>query len=136
MAGRDLLWYLNLNPRPSDVTDEKGTGTADNPAWDGNTALEWAARGACPPLWVRRPSDRWNDPLKLEGAHDHLKGLTKECAGAGKGEDCGKEHLQSCICRVMHFCQTMRACGCTPCIIRATPFWPFLLQYWLVWTVF
>jgi hypothetical protein len=39
-AGRNFIWYLNLNPRPSDVTDKKGTGTPHNPAWDG-TALEW-----------------------------------------------------------------------------------------------
>ena len=41
-AGRRLIWYLNLNPRPSDVTDKKGTGTPHNPSWDGNTALEWS----------------------------------------------------------------------------------------------
>ncbi len=40
-AGQSLIWYLNLNPRPSDVTDKKGTGTAHDPSWDG-TALEWA----------------------------------------------------------------------------------------------
>jgi Bacterial Ig-like domain len=40
-AGRNAIWYLNLNPRPSDVTDKKGTGTPHNPSWDGTTALEW-----------------------------------------------------------------------------------------------
>jgi hypothetical protein len=42
LAGRDLIWYLNLNPRPTDVTDKKGTGTPHNPSWDGTTALEWS----------------------------------------------------------------------------------------------
>jgi hypothetical protein len=40
-AGKNLIWYLNVNPRPSDVTDKKGVGTPHNPAWDGTTALEW-----------------------------------------------------------------------------------------------
>jgi hypothetical protein len=40
-AGRNFIWYLNLDPRPSDVTDKKGTGTAHNPSWDGTTAVEW-----------------------------------------------------------------------------------------------
>jgi hypothetical protein len=40
-AGRNLSWYLNLNPRPGDVTDKKGIGTAHNPSWSGQTALEW-----------------------------------------------------------------------------------------------
>jgi len=31
----------NLNPRPSDVTDKKGTGTPNNPTWDSTTALDW-----------------------------------------------------------------------------------------------
>ena len=42
-AGRNLVWYLNLNPRPSDVTDQKGIGTPHNPSWDGTTATEWSA---------------------------------------------------------------------------------------------
>lgn len=41
-AGRNFIWYLNLNPRPSDVTDKKSTGTPRNPAWEGTTALEWS----------------------------------------------------------------------------------------------
>lgn len=41
-AGSNRIWYLNLNPRPSDVSDKKGTGTAHNPSWDGTTALEWS----------------------------------------------------------------------------------------------
>jgi len=40
-AGQNLIWYLNVNPRPSDVTDKKGTGTPHNPSWAGTTALEW-----------------------------------------------------------------------------------------------
>jgi hypothetical protein len=40
-SGQDLIWYLNLDPRPSDVSDKKGVRTSNNPAWDGSTALEW-----------------------------------------------------------------------------------------------
>jgi len=39
--GQSLIWYLNLNPRPSDTTDKKGVGTAHNPKWRGTTATEW-----------------------------------------------------------------------------------------------
>jgi len=42
-AGLASIWYLNLNPRPSDVTDKKATGTAHNPSWGGTTALEWSS---------------------------------------------------------------------------------------------
>jgi hypothetical protein len=41
-AGQNLIWYLNLDPRPSDVTDKKGIRSPHNPSWDGTTALEWA----------------------------------------------------------------------------------------------
>jgi len=41
-AGASLIWYLNLNPRPSDVNDRKGVGTPHNPAWSGTTASEWS----------------------------------------------------------------------------------------------
>ena len=41
-AGQNFIWYLNVNPRPSDVTDKKGIGTPHNPSWQGTTALEWA----------------------------------------------------------------------------------------------
>jgi hypothetical protein len=40
-AGQNYIWYLNLDPRPSDVADKKGTGVAHNPSWSGTTALEW-----------------------------------------------------------------------------------------------
>jgi hypothetical protein len=40
-AGNSAIWYLNTNPRPSDVTDKKSGGTAHNPSWDGTTAIEW-----------------------------------------------------------------------------------------------
>jgi chitodextrinase len=42
-AGQTFMWYLNLDPRPSDVTDKKGFGTPHDPSWDGTTALEWVA---------------------------------------------------------------------------------------------
>lgn len=41
-AGGQFIWYLNLDPRPSDVTDKKAGGVPHNPTWDGTTALEWA----------------------------------------------------------------------------------------------
>jgi len=41
-AGRGAIWYLNLNPRPGDVTDKKGIGAPHNPSWSGTTALEWS----------------------------------------------------------------------------------------------
>jgi chitodextrinase len=44
-AGASSIWYLNLDPRPSDVTDKKASGTAHNPQWDGTTALEWTSGG-------------------------------------------------------------------------------------------
>jgi hypothetical protein len=48
-AGRNFIWYLNLNPRPSDTTDKKGIGTPHNPQWRGTTALEWTDGGSSPP---------------------------------------------------------------------------------------
>jgi hypothetical protein len=48
-AGAASIWYLNLDPRPSDVTDKKGVGTPHNPAWGGTTALEWTGAGAPSP---------------------------------------------------------------------------------------
>jgi Fibronectin type III domain len=41
--GRNFMWYLNIDPQPSDVTDKKGMGTAHNPSWSGTTALEWTS---------------------------------------------------------------------------------------------
>ncbi len=40
-AGANLIWYLNLNPRPGDVSDKKGIGIPNNPVWDGEPAFEW-----------------------------------------------------------------------------------------------
>src|SRR6266850_307509 len=40
-AGQNLIWYLNTDPRPGDVTDKKTIGTPHNPSWAGTTALEW-----------------------------------------------------------------------------------------------
>ena len=48
-AGQSLIWYLNSNPRPTDVTDKKGVGTPHNPSWDGTTAIEWSAAGTQTP---------------------------------------------------------------------------------------
>jgi hypothetical protein len=41
--GRNFMWYLNTDPRPSDVTDKKGIGVPHNPSWSGTTALEWTS---------------------------------------------------------------------------------------------
>jgi len=40
--GNAKAWYINVDPRPSDVTDKKAGGTPHNPTWDGTTALEWS----------------------------------------------------------------------------------------------
>src|SRR3989441_108349 len=48
-AGQNLIWYLNTDPRPSDVTDKKGTGTPHNPSWAGATASEWTDQTSPPP---------------------------------------------------------------------------------------
>src|SRR5437016_14144106 len=40
-AGQNLIWYLNIDPRPGDVTDKKATGTPHNPSWAGTAAMEW-----------------------------------------------------------------------------------------------
>jgi len=42
-TGQNRIWYMNLDPRPSDVLDKKGTGTPHNPSWDGTPALQWSA---------------------------------------------------------------------------------------------
>jgi hypothetical protein len=47
-AGQSSIWYLNIDPRPSDVTDKKGVGTPHNPQWDGTTALQWSSSGSSP----------------------------------------------------------------------------------------
>jgi hypothetical protein len=47
-AGANFIWYLNVNPRPSDVTDKKDTGTPHNPSWAGTTALEWTGQSPDP----------------------------------------------------------------------------------------
>jgi|SRR5580700_369583 hypothetical protein len=42
--GQKLIWYLNVDPRPSDVTDKKGISPAHNASWSGTTALEWSGQ--------------------------------------------------------------------------------------------
>jgi len=48
-AGQNLIWYLNTDPRPGDVTDKKGTGTPHDASWAGTTALEWTDQSSSPP---------------------------------------------------------------------------------------
>jgi len=48
-AGAAAIWYLNVDPRPSDVTDKKATGTPNTPAWAGTTATEWTSGTISPP---------------------------------------------------------------------------------------
>jgi hypothetical protein len=45
--GWNFIWYLNTDPRPSDVTDKKSIGPPHNPSWSGTTAFEWI--GQAPP---------------------------------------------------------------------------------------
>ena len=40
-TGRASIWYLNLNPTPSDVTDKKGIGVPHDPIWIGGAAAQW-----------------------------------------------------------------------------------------------
>lgn len=54
--GQNFIWYLNLDPRPSDVTDKKGIGTPHNPSWSGTTALEWSDSSGLPPNQRRSQS--------------------------------------------------------------------------------
>jgi len=49
-AGAATIWYLNLDPRPGDVTDKKGSGTPHDPLWAGSTALEWSGTVTSPPV--------------------------------------------------------------------------------------
>lgn len=57
-AGRNFLWYLNLNPRPGDVTDKKGIGTPHHPSWDGTTALEWSDQSTLPDTTAPSPPSK------------------------------------------------------------------------------
>lgn len=52
--GAASIWYLNLNPRPSDVTDKKASGTAHDPAWEGTTAIEWVGGSVADPVVLVR----------------------------------------------------------------------------------
>ena len=40
-AGQELLWYLNTDPRPSDVTDKRSAAPPHDPLWDGTPPAEW-----------------------------------------------------------------------------------------------
>lgn len=40
-AGKKLSWYLNLDPRPGDVSDKRKKGIPHDPSWSGRTAFEW-----------------------------------------------------------------------------------------------
>lgn len=44
-AGNASIWYLNLNPTPTDVTDKKVGGTPHNPLWDGVPAQLFTSGG-------------------------------------------------------------------------------------------
>jgi hypothetical protein len=55
-AGLANIWYLNLDPRPSDVTDKKATGTAHNGVWacpaiqaTCSNVTEWSSSGGVTP---------------------------------------------------------------------------------------
>jgi hypothetical protein len=57
-SGQDHIWYLNLDPRPLDVSDKKGTGTPHDPQWDGEPALEWTGPTGGPVTGVLSPEIR------------------------------------------------------------------------------
>jgi hypothetical protein len=46
VQGTSKIWYLNRDPRPTDVADKKGIGTPHNPAWAGSPALEWRGQSS------------------------------------------------------------------------------------------
>ena len=46
--GFALIWYLNTDPTPTDVTDKKGVGVPHNPMWDGTTATLWTDGSSSP----------------------------------------------------------------------------------------
>jgi hypothetical protein len=75
--GRLFIWYLNLDPRPSDVADKRGVGTPNNPAWAGTTATEWSSSGASSPPPLPPP------PPLPSGADFTIAGLTEGQAVAG-----------------------------------------------------
>lgn len=55
-AGSASIWYLNVDPRPTDVLDKKASGSAHNPSWDGTAAAEWSEGSADPPPDPPQPS--------------------------------------------------------------------------------
>ena len=46
-AGRNNIWYLNMNPTPSDITDKSGNG--HNPTWVGSERPGLYTTGLLPP---------------------------------------------------------------------------------------
>jgi len=46
--GFALIWYLNTDPTPTDVTDKKGVGVPHDPMWDGTTATLWTDGSSSP----------------------------------------------------------------------------------------
>jgi hypothetical protein len=75
VSGLSSIWYLNVNPRPGDVADKKGIGSAHSPSWAGTTALEWT--GQITPDTVA-PSIAISAPL----ANSTVTGLTTVSAAA------------------------------------------------------
>ena len=76
-GGAAAIWYLNLDPRPSDVTDKK-VSAAHNPQWGGTTALEWTS-GASSPSRPRRAvyacSDRPLVTARSVASYHDVRGL-------------------------------------------------------------
>src|SRR5262249_12036763 len=74
-AGLASIWYLNLDPRPSDVTDKRNVGTPHTPSWAGTTALEWSSRGS--------PSAPPASPPPPSGADFTIQGISEGQTVAG-----------------------------------------------------
>ena len=77
-AGLANIWYLNLDPRPTDVADKKNVGTPHTPSWAGTTALEWSGSGSTTP-----PSSSPPPPPPPSGVDFTIQGISEGQTVAG-----------------------------------------------------
>jgi len=82
-AGLANIWYLNLDPRPTDVADKKNVGTAHTPAWAGTTALEWSSSGSTTPPPSSPPPSSSPPPPPPSGVDFTIQGISEGQTVAG-----------------------------------------------------